>query len=116
MRQIQEEYEVSGSYLCVYGFDQVLSGVGWILGTIWEIIALCLVTWIAVKHFRDSDVLGLAWPESPGLGLALEGSGLAQAQARACSGQGLGQGLGLRPGLMRQNTKSKLLVTLGAIH
>jgi hypothetical protein len=53
MRQIPEEYEVSGSYLCVYGFDQVLSGVGWILGTIWEIIALCLATWIAVRHFRE---------------------------------------------------------------
>jgi hypothetical protein len=29
-----------------------------------------------------SDVPGLAWPKSPGLGLALEGSGLAKPQAR----------------------------------
>jgi hypothetical protein len=49
----------------------------------------------------DSDVPGLAWPESPGLGLALEGSGLAKPQARprpsewAWPGLGLGLGQGL---------------------
>ena len=54
----------------------------------------------------DSDVPGLAWPESPGLGLASEGSGLVKPQARPYKrawawlgpGSGPGQGL-LRPGL-----------------
>jgi hypothetical protein len=49
----------------------------------------------------NSDVPGLAWPESPGLGLASEGSGLAKPQARprpserAWPGLGLGLGQGL---------------------
>jgi hypothetical protein len=25
----------------------------WVLGTVWEVFALCLAVWIAVKHFRD---------------------------------------------------------------
>ena len=41
---------------------------------------------------------GLAWPESPGLGLALEGSGLIKPQARpykrACAWLGPGSGPG----------------------
>jgi len=60
-----------------------------------------------------SDVLGLAWPESPGLGLALEGLGLVKPQARPYKrawawlrpGSGPGQGLfrpGLGPGLRAQ--------------
>ncbi|KAG2038779.1 hypothetical protein BDR03DRAFT_281057 [Suillus americanus] len=50
-------------------------------------------------QFRASDVPGLAWPESPGLGLASEGSGLVKTQARptlrALAWLGLGSGLGL---------------------
>ncbi|KIK42348.1 hypothetical protein CY34DRAFT_151496 [Suillus luteus UH-Slu-Lm8-n1] len=30
----------------------------WILTTVWEILALCLSVWIAVKHFRDLRRLG----------------------------------------------------------
>ena len=63
--------------------------------------------------FTISDVPGLAWPESPGLGLALEGSGLVKPQARPYKrawawlgpGSGPGQGLfrpGLGPGLRAQ--------------
>jgi hypothetical protein len=47
------EYEFSGTYLCIYGYDKILWGVGWILGTVWEIVALCLAAWIAVRHFRE---------------------------------------------------------------
>jgi hypothetical protein len=25
----------------------------WVLGTVWEVLTLCLAVWIAVKHFRD---------------------------------------------------------------
>ncbi|KAG1737341.1 hypothetical protein EDB19DRAFT_990069 [Suillus lakei] len=27
--------------------------IAWILGTVWEVLALCLAAWIAVKHFRE---------------------------------------------------------------
>jgi len=60
----------------------------------------------AICFELPSDVPGLAWPESPGLGLALEGSGLVRPQARpyrrawAWLGPGSGPGQGLfRPGL-----------------
>ena len=50
----------------------------------------------------DSDVSGLAWPESPGLGLALRGSGSSKIQARpGHTGSGrLGPGSGLSQGLL----------------
>ncbi|OAX31703.1 hypothetical protein K503DRAFT_57877 [Rhizopogon vinicolor AM-OR11-026] len=35
------------------GRNQIMATMTWILGTIWEIIALCLAVWIAVKHFRE---------------------------------------------------------------
>jgi len=30
-----------------------LESMSWVLGTVWEVLALCLAVWIAVKHFRD---------------------------------------------------------------
>ncbi|KAG2348157.1 hypothetical protein BDR05DRAFT_957852 [Suillus weaverae] len=30
----------------------------WMLNTVWEVLALCLSVWIAVKHFRDLRRLG----------------------------------------------------------
>ncbi|KAG1725158.1 uncharacterized protein EDB91DRAFT_1267575 [Suillus paluster] len=30
-----------------------LTSMTWILGTVWEVLALCLAVWIAVKHFRE---------------------------------------------------------------
>lgn len=54
MEQLSEEYILSGTYQCGYwGFDQRLTSVTWILGTVWEVVALCLATWIAVKHFHE---------------------------------------------------------------
>ncbi|KAG2033499.1 hypothetical protein BDR03DRAFT_967377 [Suillus americanus] len=50
-----EESILSGTYQCtdVYGDDQNLFFVVWILNTAWEILTLCLSVWIAVKQFRD---------------------------------------------------------------
>jgi hypothetical protein len=30
----------------------------WVLDFVWEVLALCLSVWIAVKHFRDLRRLG----------------------------------------------------------
>jgi hypothetical protein len=30
-----------------------LASVTWVLGIVWEVLALCLAVWIAVKHFRE---------------------------------------------------------------
>ncbi|KAG2341795.1 hypothetical protein BDR05DRAFT_949364 [Suillus weaverae] len=35
------------------GYGMLLDSITWILGTVWEILALCLAAWIAVKHFRE---------------------------------------------------------------
>ncbi|KIK33687.1 hypothetical protein CY34DRAFT_689491 [Suillus luteus UH-Slu-Lm8-n1] len=40
------------------GDDLLLISMTWILTTIWEVLALCLSVWIAVKHFRDLRRLG----------------------------------------------------------
>jgi hypothetical protein len=63
-------------------------------------LSMCQIT----HRHQDatSDVQGLAWPESPGLGLAWQGLGLTQPQARpyskACAwlGPGLAQALGFK--------------------
>jgi hypothetical protein len=51
-----EEIILSGTYMCSVNFaeDTILLGsITWILGTVWEVLALCLAVWIAVKHFRE---------------------------------------------------------------
>ncbi|KAG1858042.1 hypothetical protein DFJ58DRAFT_744955 [Suillus subalutaceus] len=51
-----EEFILSGTYHCLIGYagdSLFLVSMTWILGTIWEVIALCLAAWIAVKHFRE---------------------------------------------------------------
>ncbi|KAG2032568.1 hypothetical protein BDR03DRAFT_969728 [Suillus americanus] len=51
-----EEYVLSGTYLCNYdygGDSTFLYSMTWILDTLWEVLALCLAVWIAVKHFRE---------------------------------------------------------------
>jgi len=53
---IPEEVILSGTYMCSINFaeDTILLGsITWILGTVWELLALCLAVWIAVKHFRE---------------------------------------------------------------
>ncbi|KAG2124130.1 hypothetical protein BD769DRAFT_888926 [Suillus cothurnatus] len=51
-----EEFVLSGTYQCmidVGGDSSFLSTMTWILGTVWEVLTLCLAVWIAVKHFRE---------------------------------------------------------------
>ncbi|KAG2341288.1 hypothetical protein BDR05DRAFT_965833 [Suillus weaverae] len=58
---VAEEVILSGTYMCNYGFDadsQLLASMVWMLNTVWEVIALCLSVWVAVKHFRDLRRLG----------------------------------------------------------
>ncbi|KAG1812693.1 hypothetical protein EV424DRAFT_1568026 [Suillus variegatus] len=38
--------------------EQLLFSMVWILDTVWEVLALCLSVWIAVKHFRELRRLG----------------------------------------------------------
>jgi hypothetical protein len=47
--------------MCNYEFEgdvQLLFAMTWMLDTAWEVLALCLSMWIAVKHFRDLRRLG----------------------------------------------------------
>ncbi|KAG1798109.1 uncharacterized protein HD556DRAFT_220581 [Suillus plorans] len=51
-----EEVIFSGSHQCWITFTGdflLLNSVAWILATVWEVFALCLAVWIAVKHFRE---------------------------------------------------------------
>ncbi|KAG1778965.1 hypothetical protein EV702DRAFT_112783 [Suillus placidus] len=60
---VAEELILSGSYMCNYRFEgdaQLLISMLWMLNTFWEVLALCLSVWIAVKHFRDLRRLGLS--------------------------------------------------------
>ena len=58
---LAEELVLSGSYWCVVGYNQFLNSVTWILGAVWEVLALCLAVWIAVKHFRELQQLPRGW-------------------------------------------------------
>ncbi|KAG2032564.1 hypothetical protein BDR03DRAFT_969714, partial [Suillus americanus] len=56
MRSSAEEFVLSGTYQCMFdsgGCSTFLDSVTWILDTVWEVVALCLAVWIAVKHFRE---------------------------------------------------------------
>ncbi|KAG1898362.1 uncharacterized protein F5891DRAFT_1191045 [Suillus fuscotomentosus] len=51
-----EELILSGTYQCqIYYPEDIifLDSITWILGTVWEVIALCLAVWIAIKHLRE---------------------------------------------------------------
>ncbi|KAG2139183.1 uncharacterized protein EDB93DRAFT_1106158 [Suillus bovinus] len=51
-----EELILSGTYECsiVHAEDiSLLSSISWLLGTGWEVLALCLAVWIAIIHFRE---------------------------------------------------------------
>ncbi|KAG1897747.1 uncharacterized protein F5891DRAFT_1279955 [Suillus fuscotomentosus] len=58
---VAEERILSGIHMCgvEYGGDeQLLISIIWILNTVWEVLALCLSVWVAVKHFRELRRLG----------------------------------------------------------
>ncbi|KAG2062044.1 hypothetical protein BDR06DRAFT_946136 [Suillus hirtellus] len=51
-----EELILSGTHQCSIDFGDHglrLDFIIWILGTVWEVFALCLAIWIAVKHFSE---------------------------------------------------------------
>ncbi|KAG2335907.1 hypothetical protein BDR05DRAFT_971325 [Suillus weaverae] len=51
-----EEAVLSGTYQCMIGYPGgvlLLVSITWILGIVWEVLALCFAVWIAVKHFRE---------------------------------------------------------------
>jgi hypothetical protein len=59
--QTPEEIILSGIHMCgsSYGGNTLLLfSMIWMLNTVWEVIALCISVWIAVKHFRDMRHLG----------------------------------------------------------
>ncbi|KAG1739495.1 uncharacterized protein EDB91DRAFT_1284693, partial [Suillus paluster] len=58
---VGEELIFSGTYICGYDHEgdvDILISAVWILTAVWEVLALCLAVWIAVKHFRDLRSLG----------------------------------------------------------
>ncbi|KAG2097560.1 uncharacterized protein F5147DRAFT_368778 [Suillus discolor] len=58
---VAEEVIFSDTYMCYDRFegdDQLLVAMVWMLNTVWEVLALCLSVWIAVKHFRELRRLG----------------------------------------------------------
>ncbi|KAG1786097.1 uncharacterized protein HD556DRAFT_1070580 [Suillus plorans] len=51
-----EELIIFGNHQCSYGFAKditLLVSIDWIVSLVWEVLALCLAIWIAVKHFRE---------------------------------------------------------------
>ncbi|KAG1742066.1 hypothetical protein EDD22DRAFT_1007054 [Suillus occidentalis] len=58
---VAEEAILCGMHICGYSYEgdvQLLFSMIWMLNTVWEVLALCLSVWIAVKHFRDMRRLG----------------------------------------------------------
>ncbi|KAG1908114.1 uncharacterized protein F5891DRAFT_1179633 [Suillus fuscotomentosus] len=56
MRSSGVELIFSGTHQCAIAYPEVtqlLNSISWIFGTVWEVLALCLAIWIAVKHFRE---------------------------------------------------------------
>jgi hypothetical protein len=67
--RIPEVLILSGTYTCNYGYEgniQPLIITIWVLNTVWEVSALCLAVWIAVKHFRDLQRFGLSTGSTTG--------------------------------------------------
>ncbi|KAG2341838.1 hypothetical protein BDR05DRAFT_1060708 [Suillus weaverae] len=50
-----DELILSGTHQCAFdeGGGLLLFTTAWILGIVWEVVALCFAVWIAVKHFRE---------------------------------------------------------------
>jgi hypothetical protein len=53
---VSEVFVLSGTYLCVNIEEPELAklvAVTWILGSVWEVLALCLALRVTVKHIRE---------------------------------------------------------------
>ena len=61
MRRTPEEIVLSGTYLCDSITDPLLVAATYILVTVWEVLALCVAVWIAVKHFREFQRPSTSW-------------------------------------------------------
>ncbi|KAG2034929.1 hypothetical protein BDR03DRAFT_1093451 [Suillus americanus] len=51
-----EELVLSGTYQCMVSYEgdsSFLVSMIWILAIVWEVIAMCLAVWVAVRHFRE---------------------------------------------------------------
>ncbi|KAG2353767.1 hypothetical protein BDR07DRAFT_1614709 [Suillus spraguei] len=51
-----KELILSGTYQCSIGHAEdvlLLYPLTWILAVVWEVLAMCLAAWIAIKHFRE---------------------------------------------------------------
>ncbi|KIK42776.1 hypothetical protein CY34DRAFT_752330 [Suillus luteus UH-Slu-Lm8-n1] len=58
---VGEELILSGFHMCYYDYEgdvRLQMSMVWMLNTVWEVLALCLSVWIAVKHFPDLRRLG----------------------------------------------------------
>jgi len=58
------EYVLSGTHICSENIPintASFTHITWILGAIWEILALCLAVWIAAKHFRELQQASTGW-------------------------------------------------------
>ncbi|KAG2033648.1 hypothetical protein BDR03DRAFT_661180 [Suillus americanus] len=56
MHTLGEELILSGTYQCTISYMEgklLLYSIPWILGVVWEVLALCLAIWIVIKHFRE---------------------------------------------------------------
>jgi hypothetical protein len=60
-KQILAEYVLSGTHICIENLPRNDIQMTWILGAAWEILALCLAVWIAVKHFRELQRASTGW-------------------------------------------------------
>jgi hypothetical protein len=62
---MSEEYVLSGAHMCSYEYQGDVLVLWfeliWALTTTWEILALCLAVWIAVKHFRELQGPSTRW-------------------------------------------------------
>jgi len=63
MDRLLEELVAFGTHQCVQTASSALPAttVTWILGTVWEVLALCLAIYIAMKHFRELQRPSAGW-------------------------------------------------------
>lgn len=60
IKQLPGEFVLYDTYQCIDGGNvQLLTAETWIFGTIWEVIALCLAVWAAVKHIHELQGLSI---------------------------------------------------------
>jgi len=56
MHSSGDELILSGTYQCSTSIPEnaiLLDSISWVLATVWEVLALCLAAWIAVKHLHE---------------------------------------------------------------